>query len=80
MRQAANERTEIHDQFREYPLQRNWREVWYDEQLRSMVHYSSFVNNVADVIVWYDEQLRSMVHNSPFVNYVADVIVDVGKC
>ena len=50
------------------------------EQLRSMVHYSPFVNNVADVIVWYDEQLRSMVHNSPFVNNVADVIVDVGKC
>ena len=49
------------------------------EQLRS-IHYSPFVNNVADVIVWYDEQLRSMVHNSPFVNNVADVIVDVGKC
>ena len=51
MRQATNERTEIHDQFREYPLQRNWQEVWYDEQLRSMVHNSPFVNNVADVIV-----------------------------
>ena len=25
--------------------------VWYDEQLRSMVHNSPFVNNVADVIV-----------------------------
>ena len=31
--------------------QRNWPEVWYDEQLRSMVHNSPFVNNVADVIV-----------------------------
>ena len=51
MRQATNERMEIHDQFREYPLQRNWPEVWYDKQLRSMVHNSPFVNNVADVIV-----------------------------
>ena len=42
VRQATNERTEIHDQSREYPLQRNWPEVWYDEQLRSMVHYSTF--------------------------------------
>ena len=80
MRQATNERTEIHDQFREYPLQWNCREVWNDEQLRSMVHYSLFVNNVADVIVWYDKLLRSMVHNSPFINNVADVIVDLGKC
>ena len=80
MRQATNERTEIHDQFREYPLQRNWPKVWYDEQSRSMVHYSTFANNVADVSVWYDEQLRSMIHNSPFINNVADVVVDVGKC
>ena len=70
VRQATNERTEIHDQFREYTLQRNWRTITP----------IPFVNNVADVIVWYDEQLRSMVHNSPFLNNVADVIVDVGKC
>ena len=32
-------------------ISRSLPKVGYDEQLRSMVHSSSFANNVADVIV-----------------------------
>ena len=34
--------------------------VWYDEQLRSMVHNSPFVNNVANVIVGVQVNVEMM--------------------